>query len=63
LGLYYLEELTMKEVGVILNIGESRVSQIHTAALARLRSRLQDRMAPGASRRPPPNQPTKREDA
>jgi RNA polymerase sigma factor FliA len=41
LGLYYLEELTMKEVGVILNIGESRVSQIHTAALIRLRSRLQ----------------------
>jgi RNA polymerase sigma factor FliA len=41
LSLYYLEELTMKEVGVILNIGESRVSQIHTAALIRLRSRLQ----------------------
>ncbi|HUI76037.1 MAG TPA: FliA/WhiG family RNA polymerase sigma factor [Candidatus Acidoferrum sp.] len=40
LGLYYLEELTMKEVGVILDVGESRVSQIHTAALLRLRSRL-----------------------
>jgi RNA polymerase sigma factor FliA len=40
LGLYYLEELTMKEVGLILGIGESRVSQIHTAALIRLRSRL-----------------------
>jgi RNA polymerase sigma factor FliA len=44
LGLYYLEELTMKEVGAILNVGESRVSQIHTAALIRLRSRLQDRL-------------------
>jgi RNA polymerase sigma factor for flagellar operon FliA len=41
LGLYYLEELTMKKVGALLNIGESRVSQIHTAALIRLRSRLQ----------------------
>jgi len=41
LGLYYLEELTMKEVGMILGVGESRVSQIHTAALIRLRSRLQ----------------------
>jgi len=41
LGLYHLEELTMKEVGVIMGIGESRVSQIHTAALIRLRSRLQ----------------------
>ena len=41
LGLYYLEEMTMKEVGAILGIGESRVSQIHTAALIRLRCRLQ----------------------
>jgi RNA polymerase sigma factor for flagellar operon FliA len=46
-GLYYLEELTMKEVGVILNIGESRVCQIHSAALIRLRSRMQGRI--GAS--------------
>lgn len=45
LGLYYLEELTMKEVGLILDIGESRVSQIHTAAILRLRARLQDRIA------------------
>lgn len=44
LGLYYLEELTMKEVGVILNIGESRVSQIHTAAILRLRSRLREKL-------------------
>jgi len=40
LGLYYLEELTMREVGVLLNVGESRISQIHTAALMRLRSWL-----------------------
>jgi RNA polymerase sigma factor FliA len=40
LALYYLEELTMKEVGLIMSIGESRVSQIHTAALIRLRVRL-----------------------
>jgi len=45
LALYYLEELTMKEVGLIMNIGESRVSQIHTAALIRLRARLRDRNA------------------
>jgi len=44
LGLYYLEELTMKEVGLILDIGESRVSQIHTAAILRLRARLRDRL-------------------
>lgn len=52
LGLYYLEELTMKEVGVILDVGESRVSQIHTAALIRLRARLAGRLGPPASAAP-----------
>lgn len=47
LALYYLEEMTMKEVGAILHIGESRVSQIHTGALIRLRAKLQDRITPG----------------
>jgi len=46
LALYYLEELTMKEVGLIMNIGESRVSQIHTAALIRLRARLREKFSP-----------------
>ena len=40
LALYYYEELTMKEVGVILGVGESRVSQIHSMAVIRLRTRL-----------------------
>jgi RNA polymerase sigma factor for flagellar operon FliA len=40
LVLYHFEELTMKEIGAVLCIGESRVSQIHTAGLLRLRSRL-----------------------
>ena len=38
--LYYLEELTMKEVGAVLGVGESRVSQIHSVALVRLRARM-----------------------
>jgi RNA polymerase sigma factor for flagellar operon FliA len=42
LALYHYEELTMKEVGAVLGIGESRVSQIHTTALLRLRVRLQE---------------------
>lgn len=42
--LYYLEELTMKEVGAVLGVGESRVSQIHSAAMVRLRARLADLM-------------------
>jgi RNA polymerase sigma factor for flagellar operon FliA len=40
LALYYFEELTMKEVGARLGVGESRVSQIHTATLLRLRARM-----------------------
>jgi RNA polymerase sigma factor for flagellar operon FliA len=40
LALYYYEELTMKEVGAALGIGESRVSQIHSLAMLRLRARL-----------------------
>jgi RNA polymerase sigma factor for flagellar operon FliA len=40
LALYYYEELTMKEVGAALGIGESRVSQIHSLAMIRLRARL-----------------------
>ncbi len=40
LSLYYFEELTMKEVGAVLGIGESRVSQIHSLAMLRLRARL-----------------------
>jgi RNA polymerase sigma factor for flagellar operon FliA len=42
--LYYLEELTMKEVGAVLGVGESRVSQIHSAAIVRLRARLGELM-------------------
>jgi RNA polymerase sigma factor FliA len=45
LALYYFEELTMKEVGTVLGIGESRVSQIHSLAVVRLRARLSELMA------------------
>jgi RNA polymerase sigma factor for flagellar operon FliA len=41
LALYYQEELTMKEVGAVLGVGESRVSQIHSIAVVRLRAALQ----------------------
>jgi RNA polymerase sigma factor for flagellar operon FliA len=40
LTLYYYEELTMKEIGLTLGVVESRVSQIHSAAVARLRTAL-----------------------
>jgi RNA polymerase sigma factor for flagellar operon FliA len=40
LTLYYYEDLNMKEIGSILGITESRVCQIHTKAVGRLRSKL-----------------------
>ncbi len=39
-SLYYYEELTMKEIGEVLGITESRVSQIHTKCVLRLRGKL-----------------------
>ncbi len=49
LALYYQEELTMKEVGAVLGVGESRVSQIHSMAVARLRASLSERAPISAS--------------
>ena len=40
MALYYVDELTMKEVGMVLGLGEGRISQLHSAALVRLRARL-----------------------
>lgn len=40
LSLYYDEELNLKEIGQILGVSESRVSQIHSQAAARLRAKL-----------------------
>jgi RNA polymerase sigma factor for flagellar operon FliA len=44
-SLYYYEELTLKEIGEIMLISESRVSQIHTRAVSRLRSMIRDKFA------------------
>lgn len=40
LNLYYQQELNMKEIGVLLGITETRVSQLHSQAIKRLRARL-----------------------
>jgi len=39
-SLYYYDELTMKEIGKVLGVNESRVSQLHTKAMLRLRNKL-----------------------
>ncbi|MGE5654463.1 MAG: FliA/WhiG family RNA polymerase sigma factor [Bacillota bacterium] len=40
LTLYYYEGLTLKEIGAVLDVSESRVCQLHTKAIARLRAKM-----------------------
>lgn len=42
--LYYYEAMTMKEIGATLDLSESRVSQMHSSILARLKAQMQHRM-------------------
>lgn len=41
IALYYYEELTLKEIGLVLGVTESRVSQLHSKAIFRLKAKLQ----------------------
>lgn len=45
MALYYYEELTLREIGQVLNITESRVSQIHSKAVINLRSLLAEELS------------------
>ena len=45
IALYYYEELTLKEIGEVMSISESRVSQIHTRAVSKLRTMVQEKFA------------------
>ena len=54
--LYYYEETTMKEIGLILGVVESRISQIHASAVLHLRARLAD-----FAMQEPPVRPTRQE--
>jgi len=42
--LYYYEELTLREIGEILGLSESRVSQIHSKAIFHLRAKLKQQI-------------------
>ena len=41
-SLYYYDELTLKEIGEVLSLTESRICQIHSAVLVKLKTRLED---------------------
>jgi len=45
IALYYYEELTLKEIGEVMSISESRVSQIHTRAVMKLRTMVREKFA------------------
>ncbi len=45
IALYYFEELTLKEIGEVMSISESRVSQIHTRAVSKLRHLVHEKFA------------------
>ncbi len=45
IALYYFEELTLKEIGEVMHISESRVSQIHTRAVSKLRVMVREKFA------------------
>jgi len=49
MGLYYGEELNLKEIGAVLNVSESRVCQMHSQAIARLRARLKEQAWTGVA--------------
>jgi RNA polymerase sigma factor for flagellar operon FliA len=42
MGLYYEEELNLKEIGAVMGVSESRVSQLHSQAVGRLRTYLRE---------------------
>ena len=60
LALYYEEELTLAEVGAVIGVSESRVSQLRTLALSRLRASLQEMMSNQRRVQHEENLPTKK---
>lgn len=49
LGLYYEQELNLKEIGAVMSVSESRVCQLHSQAVARLRVYLREKSWTGAA--------------
>lgn len=49
MAMYYQEDLNLKEIGAVLGVSESRVCQLHSQAILRLRSKLKDWLEPDAA--------------
>ena len=50
IGLYYQEELNLKEIGLVLEVTESRVCQLHSEAIHRIRAAVEDDAPPASSK-------------
>jgi len=49
MGLYYEQEMNLKEIGAVMGVSESRVCQLHSQAIARLRSTLREKAWTGVA--------------
>ncbi len=49
MSLYYEQEMNLKEIGAIMGVSESRVSQLHSQAIARMRAKLKEQAWTGAA--------------
>jgi RNA polymerase sigma factor for flagellar operon FliA len=49
MGLYYEQEMNLKEIGAIMGVTESRVSQLHSQAIARMRANLREKAWTGVA--------------
>jgi RNA polymerase sigma factor FliA len=49
MGLYYEQEMNLKEIGAVMGVSESRVCQLHSQAIARLRSMLREKAWTGVA--------------
>jgi RNA polymerase sigma factor for flagellar operon FliA len=49
MGLYYEQELNLKEIGAIMNVSESRVCQLHSQAVSRMRANLREKAWTGVA--------------
>ncbi|MEO8419144.1 MAG: RNA polymerase sigma factor FliA [Methylophilaceae bacterium] len=49
MGLYYEQELNLKEIGSVMNVSESRVCQIHSQAVSRLRAKMKEQLWTGVA--------------
>jgi RNA polymerase sigma factor for flagellar operon FliA len=49
MGLYYEQEMNLKEIGAVMGVSESRVCQLHSQAISRMRAQLKEKLWTGAA--------------